>query len=145
MENIADEHNKKRLSTIVLLELNKAFDTVWHDGLLLNLNKYSFSLHIIKIIDSYLKDRKFIVKISKEQLQNKIINAGVPQASVLDPTLFNICINDLTTNPKTNLTIFADLHIIMVIYLPKKIFAGTPQLNSNVLSGFNKIGGYDIP
>lgn len=88
---IANEHNKNRLTAMVLLDLIKAFDSVCHKGLLLKLHKYKFPDHILKIINSFLSDRSFMVKINKEQ----------SRTGQLKPILFNIYINDLTENPKT--------------------------------------------
>lgn len=44
---------------MLLLDLNKAFDLIWHKGLLLKLCNYKFSDHILKIINSFLEDRFF--------------------------------------------------------------------------------------
>lgn len=93
---------------MVLLDLNKAFDTVWHNGLLFKLHYNKFPDHILKIIDSFLNDRIFLVKINKKHSWTKSIQAGVPQGSVLGTILFNLYINDVPTNPKTQLAIFAD-------------------------------------
>lgn len=80
VDTIANEHNKKRLSAMVLLDLNKAFDSVWHDGLLLKHNNPNFPAHILSIISSFLKNRFLTVKINKTYSQLKSIPAGVPKS-----------------------------------------------------------------
>lgn len=109
VHHIANEHNKNRLTGMILLDLNKAFDSVWHNGLLLKLDKYNFPDHILKFISSFLANRSFTVKVNKGLSTTRAINAGVPQGSVLGSILFNIFINDPPRNPKTLLSISAIL------------------------------------
>lgn len=107
MGHVADEHNKKRLSAMLLLDL-KAFDTVWQDGLLLKLRNNNFPIHLLKIMHSFLTDRHFKVQVGNDLSSPRLITTGVTQGSALGPILFNFYINDVPNNPKTKLAIFAD-------------------------------------
>lgn len=101
--------NLNKTTALLTLDIEKAFDTVWHDGLIYKLMKYNFPLHLTKIIQSFLKNRSFAVKINwKTVSQPKPIPAGVPQGSILSPFLFNLFINDIPRNNNTKLALFAD-------------------------------------
>jgi retron-type reverse transcriptase len=78
----------------VFLDIEKAFDTTWHSGLLYTLSKLEFSTSLIKLIGSSLSQRKFRVSVEGEMSTPRVMQTGVPQGSVLSPTLFNMYIND---------------------------------------------------
>jgi retron-type reverse transcriptase len=78
----------------VFLDIEKAFDTTWHFGLLNMLSKLELATGLIKLIGSILSQRKFRVSVGGEMPTPRIMQAGVPQGSVLSPTLCNIYIND---------------------------------------------------
>jgi hypothetical protein len=78
----------------VFLDIEKAFDITWHPGLLYKLSKLEFSINLIKLITSFLSQRKFRVSVEGEMCSPREMQAGVPQGSVLSPTLYNIYIND---------------------------------------------------
>ena len=92
----------------IALDISKAFDKVWHAGLLHKLKAYGVSGPFLDIIKSFLSDRKIRVVLDGQSSSSYSINAGVPQGSVLGPTLFLIFINDLPDNILSKLAIYAD-------------------------------------
>jgi hypothetical protein len=74
----------------VFLNIEKAFATTWHRGSLYKLLELKFSISLIKLISSFLSQRKFRVLIEDEMSTPRAIQAGVSQGSVLSPTLYNI-------------------------------------------------------
>jgi hypothetical protein len=91
-----------------LLDIEKAFDTVWHQALLHKLFKIDVSIYLIKIIKSYLGNRTFSVHINNAKSEPMLVPAGVPQGSVLGPQLFLLFLNDVPIYRYTNLACFAD-------------------------------------
>lgn len=90
-------------------DLTKAFDCVSHNILLKKLSYYGFGDDSISLMGSYLKDRFQFVSYNGQHSSNEIIRFGVPQGSVLGPTLFLIYINDITNaQHDSNLILFAD-------------------------------------
>ncbi|GBM88192.1 putative RNA-directed DNA polymerase from transposon BS, partial [Araneus ventricosus] len=87
-EFIQEGLNNKQKTGAVLLDIQKAFDRVWQDGLIHKLINYNIPHYLIKIFHSYLSNRKFAVKVNNEMSQNKTIKAGVAQGSKIGPVLF---------------------------------------------------------
>jgi len=94
---------------VVKIDVKKAFDRVWHDGLIIKLNTQTdIPKRLIKLIQSFFKDRSFNIKIQDNTSSSKNIAAGVPQGSCVSPLLYSTYIND---PPKTNdvtTSLFAD-------------------------------------
>jgi hypothetical protein len=94
---------------VFFLDISKAFDTVWHRGLLLKLERLGVrDPSLLKLFRSYLTGRKQRVIIDGQSSDWRQIEAGVPQGSVLGPLLFFIYINDITTNLQSNSFLYAD-------------------------------------
>ena len=94
---------------IVFLDISKAFDGVWHRGLLFKLQKLGICGPLLSWLEDYLGDRFQRVLINGQHSNWNKINAGVPQGSVLGPLLFLVFINDITYVIKhCQIRIFAD-------------------------------------
>lgn len=92
----------------MLLDIAKAFDSVWHDALIHKLRVINTSESITHIIRNYLSNRKVYVTVNGITSSIKDIRAGVPQGSILGPILYNIFTNDILISDKTHLAIYAD-------------------------------------
>ena len=92
----------------VFLDMTKAFDKVWHEGLLFKLKQNGISGSVLKLLSSYLNERKQRVLLNGHESDWGIVESGVPQGSVLGPLFFLIYINDLEKGIKSKINCFAD-------------------------------------
>ena len=86
--------NKKTFG-VLLIDLSKAFDCLSHELLLAKLHAYGFSIPALRLVYSYLKNRKQRTKINSAYSYWEEILFGVPQGSILGPLLFNIFLCDI--------------------------------------------------
>lgn len=115
IQHIKKGRSQKKTTIMALLDIEKAFDSVWHDGLIYKLHFLNFPLYIVKTISSYLQDRKFQVFIFGTFSNPQNIPAGVPQGSVLGPVLYNIYTSDLPSPPPhCSRAVYADDTALMV-------------------------------
>ena len=92
----------------VYLNISKAFDRVWNEGLTYKLKRSGVSGQFLSLIQSFLKDRKQRTVLNGQSSNWGGVLAGVPQGSILGPLLFLVYINDLTAGLKYNVKLFAD-------------------------------------
>ena len=92
----------------VYLDMSKAFDKVWHEGLIFKLEQNGVEGKLLNLFQNYLTNRKQRVVLNGMESNWGEIKAGVPQGSVLGPLLFLVYINDLEKGIKSSVKFFAD-------------------------------------
>ena len=92
---------------MIVIDLQKAFDTVNHEILLGKLHVIGFSEKTIAWFKSYLSDRAIKVKINNHFSDLSNISCGVPQGSILGPLLFLIYVNDMPQAVHSDLFLYA--------------------------------------
>ena len=107
-DRIARVFSRSGATRAVALDISKAFDRGWHAGLLHKLKSYGISGQIFGLISSFLSNRRLRVVLDGKSSQEYPVNAGVPQGSILGPTLFLLYINDFPDDVICNIAIYAD-------------------------------------
>ena len=97
MTNYCNNNKDQRLKTVLVTkDVERAFDTVWHAGLKYKLcTKFQFPLAIKKLLCSFLDNRRLRIKFLHKVSNSITMHAGVPQGSILSPTLYTLYTNDL--------------------------------------------------
>ena len=106
-DRIARAFNRSGATRAVALDISKAFNRVWHAGLLHKLKSFKeFQVRYLALFFS--QNRQLRVVLDGKSSQEYPVNAGVPKGSILGPTLFLLYINDLPDNVICNIAIYAD-------------------------------------
>lgn len=123
----------KKYCAGVFLDVAKAFDTVWHDGLLFKL-KNIFPAPLYLILKSYLANRSFNVRHNLQHSKQYPIYAGVPQGSDIAPFLYTIYTSDLPTTENTLVGTYADDTAILSVSSDHTTASHQLQTHLNTLS-----------
>ena len=99
---------------MVLLDLQKAFDTVHHGIFLMKLKALGLSQDVSRWFQSYLSDRQQLVNVSGTLSSHANISCGVPKGSILGPLLFFIYVNDMSGAVSYKLLLYVDDSVILV-------------------------------
>ncbi|GBO19565.1 putative RNA-directed DNA polymerase from transposon BS [Araneus ventricosus] len=106
VEYITSGFEKGECTGAVFLDVQKAFDRVWIQGLIHKLIRYKTPPHLLQLLKSYLQERKFAAKIGNSISEAKIMRAGIPQGGKISRVLYSLYVNEI---PKTHKTLL-ELH-----------------------------------
>ena len=100
----------------IVFDIEKAFDKVWHDGLLYKMHQIRIPKKIAMWIKNFLKNRTFYVNVNGKDSKYYSLFTSVPQGSILSAILFLIFINDVPT------TVFNYEHISRALLFADDLF-----------------------
>lgn len=107
--NIVKGNKVRKLSTgMIVLDIEKAFDTVWHNGLIYKLLKANIPKYLCKLIANFLADRTFVVAVNDTISSPKPVLTGLPQGSILSPILYSIYTSDFSPPSYVKTAYYAD-------------------------------------
>ena len=109
VERITRNFGEKRLTGAVFLDVAKAFDTVWIDGLLYKLTLLNFPSYIVHTFSLYLRGRTFEASFQTATSSRRGMRAGVFQGGLISPVLFSLYVNDMPSpSHHVDLALYAD-------------------------------------
>ena len=114
----------------VFRDLPKAFDKVWHDGLIFKLQQNGILVNLLKVLKNVLTNRKQRVVWNGESSWWTNVKAGVPQSFIVRPLLFLIYVNNLADGLSSNTKLYADDTSLFSIIHDSVIT--TSELNSDL-------------
>ncbi|KAL8583342.1 hypothetical protein ACOMHN_057628 [Nucella lapillus] len=102
---------KKTIATF--FDIKKAFDSVWHAKLLNKIGALGITGRMYNFIQTFLDSLEITVKVGPSVSRSHILDMGVPQGSVIAPTLFSIMLHDIMTTLRPQykpltISLFAD-------------------------------------
>ena len=124
---------------MALLDLEKAYDTVWITGLLYKLITLKLPEYLLFVLRSYLEGRTYTVHINDSQSTPVQPLAGLPQGAVLSTTLFTLYIADIPHPPDIQMALYADdIAILAQSWRPDTIAHRINSTMSHLVRYFNK-------
>ena len=121
--------NRKKQIDCIFIDFEKAFDKIWHKGLLYKLKALRLPNSHIHMIKSFLSDRTCYIQNGDSKSDTFSPKNGVPQGSCLSPLLFILYMIDVPTNPKVKQTKFADDLTLFTYILAKAKKITNPDRN----------------
>ncbi len=100
----------KESGMAVFFEVEKAYDMIWKEGLMIKLDMMSITGIIYNWIKDFLADRFIQVRIGKVLSGRYMVENGIPQGSIISPILFSIMINYVFSQVQGDIvrSLFAD-------------------------------------
>lgn len=100
--------NSKTTTGMIMFDIEKAFDRIWHYGLIYKMIQLEYPKYLVHITASFLSQRRFQVSVNGKKSASRDIPYGVPQGCVLSPSLYNIYTHDAPSPPNCTRFFYAD-------------------------------------
>lgn len=92
---INEARRKRWMTGVISLDITKAFDGVWKEGLIYKVSELKLDKNVVGVIASFMNDRKAKVKVGEEVSREFRVERGVPQGLKMDPLLYNVYTRDI--------------------------------------------------
>ena len=135
---------KKQHVVAIFFDLEKAYDTTWKHGILKDIHKIGLKGNLPKFISNFLSNRCFRVKVGSSFSDVYEQEQGVPQGSILSPTLFNIKINNIIKclDDDVNCSLYVDDFLICYRSKDMKTIETKLQKNLNKIEKWTVENGF---
>lgn len=107
-QHITRNKRFRKSTGMILLDIEKAFDSIWHDGLIFKLIKMKLPTYLIRILNSFIRKRQFAVHIHDATSNTIEIRAGLAQGTCISPILYALYVSDIPIAHKTDIALYAD-------------------------------------
>lgn len=118
-ETISKSQDHREQCTLVLRDVSKAYDKIWHEGLIFKILHLELPRCLTALLCNFLKDRHAAIQLNTFTGPDFFLQCGVPQGSVLSPTLYNIYTSDTPPGQHGTNIIYAD-DVTQIITYPGK-------------------------
>ena len=108
VHQIYQDINDGKDTCMVFLDVSKAFDKVWHEGLIFKIQQMGIVGILLNWFENYISERYQNVVLNGVTSNVCFLESGVPQWSILGPLLFLIYINDIIDDMECHINLFAD-------------------------------------
>lgn len=136
--DIKDSFTRRQSAGMVLLDVEKAYDSVWQNAILHKMKLADFPQYILKLLYSFLNNRSFQVVVDGELSHHQQIPFGVPQGAVLSPILYNIFMSDLVMIDGIEYYLFADDTGFVAFDKNPKLIIEKLQSAQDALEGYQR-------
>ena len=108
VHQIYQDINDGKDTCMVFLDVSKAFDKVWHEGLIFKIQQMGIVDNLLNWLENYISERYQKVVLNRVTSNVCFLESGAPQGSILGPLLFLIYINDIIDDMECHINLFAD-------------------------------------
>jgi hypothetical protein len=108
IDDISSNLDTGKQTDCLIMDFSKAFDKVSHNLLTHKLDHYGVRGKTNRWIQNFLAERKQVVVVEGEKSDSINVESGVPQGSVLRPSLFLLYINDMPEGIRSRVRLFVD-------------------------------------
>ncbi|KAL3277217.1 hypothetical protein HHI36_012567 [Cryptolaemus montrouzieri] len=143
---IHEAFSRKQMVLAVFFDIHRAFEMVWKHNIIRSLNSWGIRGNILTFIKNFLEKRIFQVKVNNQLSSERNQENGVPQGSVLSPTLFLIAINDILSgvSAPVKAQLFADDLQLFVKGVDVETMRSLIQQSINIISQWNLTSGFQF-